>query len=600
MIEKNGDFRLMKIIEYDILNVIINEPFINQRILAETSGYSLGKVNQSLKTLIDEGYVNETFSPTAKAHNELKEKKPQNAIILAAGYGMRMLPINMEIPKGLVTVFGESLIERLISQLNSAGVTDIAVVVGFLKEHYDYLTDKFNAKLIVNMDYASKNNLHSLSLVKEKLNNTYIVPCDIWCKDNPFSRHEWYSWYMVGDQADDDSAVRVTRNRDLVKATGSGGNAMIGISYLQGEASKEVREKLVAYSNNRKYANAFWEETLYDENDKMIVAAKLVSSSNFFEINTYEQLRELDESSKSLESDVIKMIAEALNHEPESIRDIKILKKGMTNRSFVFTHEDKQYIMRIPGEGTDKLIDRKKEYTVYQEISRLKISDDLVYINPRNGYKITVFLNDARTCSPQNTADVKECMKKLKEFHRQKIHVEHAFDVFERIEFYESLWSLPASCYRDYENTKANVLRLKEYINAIEKEYTLSHIDAVPDNFLFVKNKDKDEIRLIDWEYAGMQDPHIDVAMFAVYSLYDREQIDTLIDCYFDAGCAYDVRIKIYAYVAICGLLWSNWCEYKRQMGVEFGEYALGQYRFAKDYYRVFITEYEKHNGVVY
>jgi thiamine kinase-like enzyme len=89
-----------------------------------------------------------------------------------------------------------------------------------------------------------------------------------------------------------------------------------------------------------------------------------------------------------------------------------------------------------------------------------------------------------------------------------------------------------------------------------------------------------------------MQDPHIDIAMFSVYSMYEREQIDTLIDCYFEEDCPPAVRTKIYAYIAICGLLWSNWCEFKRQKGVEFGEYSLWQYRYAKDYYKVWVTLY--------
>jgi thiamine kinase-like enzyme len=86
----------------------------------------------------------------------------------------------------------------------------------------------------------------------------------------------------------------------------------------------------------------------------------------------------------------------------------------------------------------------------------------------------------------------------------------------------------------------------------------------------------------------------VDIAMFAVYSLYNREQIDALIDCYFTDGCPDITRVKIYAYIAVCGLLWSNWCEYKRHMGVEFGEYALRQYRYAKDFYRIFSAEYNK------
>ena len=109
----------------------------------------------------------------------------------------------------------------------------------------------------------------------------------------------------------------------------------------------------------------------------------------------------------------------------------------------------------------------------------------------------------------------------------------------------------------------------------------------MPDNFLLTG----DDIRLIDWEYAGEQDPHVDIAMFAIYALYDRAQIDALIDAYFPEGCPGETRLKIYCYVAACGLLWSNWCEYKRQLGVEFGEYSLRQYGYAKDLYRIFRAE---------
>ena len=91
------------------------------------------------------------------------------------------------------------------------------------------------------------------------------------------------------------------------------------------------------------------------------------------------------------------------------------------------------------------------------------------------------------------------------------------------------------------------------------------HIDAVPDNFLFTKNG----IRIIDWEYAGMQDPHVDIAMFCIYSLYSKEQVDHLIDLYFKGEVSPMIRTKIYAYIASAGLLWSNWCEYKRSLGID-------------------------------
>ena len=99
------------------------------------------------------------------------------------------------------------------------------------------------------------------------------------------------------------------------------------------------------------------------------------------------------------------------------------------------------------------------------------------------------------------------------------------------------------------------------------------------------------DIRLIDWEYAGMQDPHVDIAMFCIYALYNKQQVDRLINIYFENKCDKETRLKIYCYIAACGLLWSNWCEYKRSLGVEFGEYSLRQYRFAKDYYKYFMEE---------
>lgn len=66
--------------ESDILNILLLEPFINQRILAEVSGHSLGVVNRSLKNLIKEGYVDEHIRPTEKAKLKIKTNSPQNAI----------------------------------------------------------------------------------------------------------------------------------------------------------------------------------------------------------------------------------------------------------------------------------------------------------------------------------------------------------------------------------------------------------------------------------------------------------------------------------------------------------------------------------------
>lgn len=584
----------MNIQQCDILMDLYSSPFVNQRRLSESTGYSLGAINHSLKALLSDGYLSGGFSLTDKAVSTIHDNSPNNAIILAAGFGMRMVPINRETPKAFVEVKGELLIERLINQLHDVGIYDIKIVVGFMKESFEYLIDEFGVELIVNTEYSVKNNLHSLALASEKISNTYIVPCDIWCKENPFRTAELYSWYMVADASASANDVRVNRKMELVKADlNSYGNAMVGIAYLSGHDAERTRNRINCMAANSDFDNDFWEKALFDGN-RMTVHARVVNSSNVVEINTYEQLRELDSNSSQLRAASIDVICEAFKCTSEDISNISVLKKGMTNRSFLFECHGKKYIMRIPGEGTDMLIDRKHEAAVYYALTEKGICDNIIYINPSNGFKISEYVENARVCNPLNPLDVKKCMQKLRSFHEQGLQVEFYFDIFAQIDFYESLWHGMPSAFRDYSRTKANVLSLKPFIEKHAAAKALTHIDAVPDNFLFEETGTGEKIYLIDWEYAGMQDPHVDIAMFCTYSMYDRQQADALIDAYFTEGCTFENRVKIYCYIAACGLLWSNWCEYKRSLGVEFGEYSLRQYRYAKDYYRIAVTEIER------
>ena len=576
----------MNIQEADILKILIKEEYINQRQLAEASGYSLGAVNHALKSLQEGGYLDKDLRPTDKAMEECRAKKPKNAIILAAGFGMRMVPINLAAPKAFLEVNGESLIERTIMQLKQAGINDISIVVGFMKERFDYLIDEYGVKLIVNPEYASKNNLSSLAAASDRIGNTYIIPSDIRCEMNPYSDTELYSWYMVSERLDEDSEVRVNRKGEAVR-TGENekGNAMIGISYLLEEDAANIRKTLRERAADSRYDHEFWESVLYRGN-KMIIPARTVDPAEVVEINTYEQLREIDENSDQLRSEALEVIAEVFKVRVNDIKEISVLKKGMTNRSFLFSIHGKKYIMRIPGEGTDRLINRAEEAEVYRTVSGHGLCDDPVYIDPESGYKITRFLEGVRVCDAENTKDLKRCMDKLRSFHEMKLKVGHSFDIFGQIEFYEKLRKGQPSMYKDYDVTKANVMKLKAFIDAIPKENSLTHIDAVPDNFLFHSKGNKEELQLTDWEYSGMQDPHVDIAMFCIYRLYDKAQADRLIDIYFRDKCDEITRRKIYAYIAICGLLWSNWCEFKAGLGIEFGEYSLRQYRYAKDYYR--------------
>lgn len=295
-------------------------------------------------------------------------------------------------------------------------------------------------------------------------------------------------------------------------------------------------------------------------------------------------------------SDVPQIIESCGFCRAEKVKSLRAMKSGMTNRSYSFCMDDKRYIIRIPGEGTDRLINRKQEHAVYNAISSLGISEDVYYFDPKTGIKIAAYLTDAHVCDSSNWEEVERCLSALKRFHAQKLHVSHSFDLWERLAFYESLWNGAPSVYADYDKTKQAVLSLKSYIDAQPKSIQLCHIDAVPDNFLFVTGKDgSEEVKLTDWEYAGMQDPHLDVAMFIIYAMYDRDSAEKLIDLYFSDGCDKATRLKIYCYIAVSGLVWSNWCEFKRHCGVEFGAYAQRQYDYAREYTKIFSRNTGRH-----
>lgn len=288
------------------------------------------------------------------------------------------------------------------------------------------------------------------------------------------------------------------------------------------------------------------------------------------------------------EMDIVDLIAQSLGVKREAVSNLTPVKAGMTNRSFRFSYDGEMYIIRVPGEGTDQLIDRVGEAAVCNLVRNTGICEDIIFTDPGSGVKITRFIQGARTCNPKNWDEVARCLDKLRQFHALALQVDKEFDLFERLEFYESLWGGKPSQYSDYCQTKQNVINLKGYLDSMQKQRILTHIDAVPDNFLLFRDVGGyEQIRLIDWEYAGMQDPHVDVAMFCIYAMYDRPEVDRAIDLYFQGVCPMETRIKIYCYIAVCGLLWSNWCEYKRDLGVEFGAYAARQYEYAKEYSQI-------------
>ena len=582
----------MNKIEQDILLCLKQDKKITQRDLSKKVGCSVGMINKSINNLYRDNWLNELGQLTNKATLEINKNKPQNAIILAAGKGLRMVPINKDISKGFLKIKGTTIIENIIEKLTLVGIKQIVIVVGYRKEEYEYLIDKYNVKLIVNPHYNEKNNFYSFYLARKYLCNSYIIPCDVWYDFNIFQNNELYSSYYFSDEMSISNYLIHKNFKLSISKQSVESNRPLSIGYLNYNDSKLLLNKLESVDEVMFLKKHYYWEDFVIENLDNVFAKKM--KNQFMEINTFEDLRNADDHSESLYTDVIKIIVNTLKVNVWNIKNITLSKKGMTNNSFLFEIGNEKYIMRIPGEGTDRLINRFEEGQVYEQIKNYKISDEVIYFNNTNGYKLTKFIKQSRNCDPNNEDDLILCMDTLRNFHNLNLKVNHIFDLYDKISFYEELMGMK-SLYSDYAETKKNILSLKTYINKIEKKWTLTHIDAVPDNFLIYEQDGYLKVRLIDWEYASMQDGHVDIAMFCIYAMYDKTQVDRLIDIYFKNKCKKEIRFKIYCYIAICGLLWSNWCEYKYHLGVEFGEYSLAQYRYAKEYYKIAMNYMEEH-----
>lgn len=271
-------------------------------------------------------------------------------------------------------------------------------------------------------------------------------------------------------------------------------------------------------------------------------------------------------------------IANCLQCKPEQISNISDMHAGMTNESYSFEYMNKKYIYRIPGKGANELIDRQQEADAYKAIRWLNISDKVIYYDKKTGVKISEFIEHARVADGMNIQESIRCLLFAKHnLHDANKSVSSKIDIIGMINKYEKL--MGKSKYQNYDEVKQHIVVQLRYYKKQPHKYCLCHFDLNPDNFLISKNGN---IRLLDWEYAGMNDPLFDLAGWIVYKQYTDEQINKLIEGYLEHSPSENELKKIYTYIAAMGLLWSNWCEYKRLCGEEFGDYAEQQFNYAR------------------
>lgn len=166
-----------------VCRYIKEHPHCTQRELAQHLGLSLGSVNTLIKECSRRFFIAQekssagTYELTGAGDEYLNQYRVDGALIIAAGFGSRFVPLTFETPKGLLEVFGERMIERQIRQLHEVGVTDITIMVGYLKEKFEYLIDKYGVKLLYNPEYSCKNTLATIYHARNVLQgrNMYLL-----------------------------------------------------------------------------------------------------------------------------------------------------------------------------------------------------------------------------------------------------------------------------------------------------------------------------------------------------------------------------------------------------------------------------------------
>lgn len=583
--------------QFDVLRALMNaDAPLTQRELKDITGSSLGRVNTAVRECEALGYIADR-TITQAGLDALAPYKVDNAVILAAGMSSRFAPISYERPKGTLRVRGEILIERQIRQLQEVGITDITVVVGYKKEYFFNLVEKFGVTIVVNPEYMTRNNNGSLWLVLDRLANTYICSSDDYFTTNPFESHVYKAYYSAEyvEGPTNEWCITTGGGGRITGAKVGGADAwtMLGHVYFDRTFSSRFREILRAVYHLPETSGKLWESIYLDHVKELDMVIRKYPAGVIYEFDSVDELRSFDPKfMENVDSEVFDTISKVLNCPKDDITDFYPLKQGITNLSCHFRVGEEEYVYRHPGVGTSKIVDRLAETEALELAREIGVDKTFLASDPKEGWKISRFIPQCRNLDVAKDEELETAMRMNRELHESGRVLARSFDFVEEGLRYESLLKefgpieVPG-----YEDLRNKVLRLKAFADADGFELGPSHNDFFPLNFLVSA---EGRIDLIDWEYAGMSDIAADFGTMVVCTdEMDEERADTALKFYFGRTPTELEKRHFWSYVVFAGWCWYVWALLKEAEGDNIGEVLYVYYRHAADYVSNLLAQYE-------
>lgn len=251
---------------------------------------------------------------------------------------------------------------------------------------------------------------------------------------------------------------------------------------------------------------------------------------------------------------------------------------GLNNKSFIVEVGGRKYLYRIPGEGTKFFCDRELEYQAYQTLRNYNITDELIYLNPKEGHKISVYYQDSRSASPHSLKDLKKSMRLLKKFHSLQVTFSNIDTPFERLVrytgFVEDLGGKAPYPKGFYEIFKS-LISIRERIDEGLGTLCPCHNDYLPQNVLFTQKRGA---IILDLEFTSMSFPLVDVATFCLGGFFDYDKSIQALELYLGRSSTDKEKYELLAFSSVVALMWTSWAIFKSQMEAEeikaYREYA--------------------------